>query len=96
VIITTNSSIAEKGRSTFLLKGMSKNKRKRSEIEEVKDEESKLNVDKQQYLKRVKQMREEFNTMKGEILVDRQAKSILENLQRQGVVDERGNATKGR
>ena len=75
---------------------MSKNKRKRSEIEEVKDEESKLNVDKQQYLKRVKQMREEFNTMKGEILVDRQAKSILENLQRQGVVDERGNATKGR
>ena len=75
---------------------MSKNKRKRSEIEEVKDEESKLNVDKQQYLKRVKQMREEFNAMKGEILVDRQAKSILENLQRQGVVDERGNATKGR
>ena len=38
--------LAEKGRSAFLLKGLSKYKRKRSEIEEVKDEEMKLSQDK--------------------------------------------------
>ena len=39
-------SIEEKGRSAFLLKGFSKNKRKRSEIEEVKEEEGKMSKDK--------------------------------------------------
>lgn len=42
----SNIIIEEKGRAAFLLKGTSKNKRKRSEIEEVKDEEEKLHSDK--------------------------------------------------
>ena len=38
--------IAEKGKSAYLLKGTSKNKRKRNEMEEVKGEEQLLNKDK--------------------------------------------------
>jgi hypothetical protein len=36
--------IAEKGKGAFLLKGSSKYKRKRAEIEDVKEEEQLLNM----------------------------------------------------
>lgn len=44
-------SIDSNGKAVHLLKNSSKNKRKREEIEEVKDEESKLKEDKQSYLR---------------------------------------------
>jgi hypothetical protein len=84
------SCIAEKGRSAFLLKGLSKNKRKRSEIEEVKEEEKLLAKDRQTYFQQVKKLKTDHSGLQGEMLVMKQAKDILENLQRQGVVDERG------
>lgn len=46
--------IDEKGKSAFLLKPSSKLKRRRSEIEEVKEEEDLLNKDKERFLKAVK------------------------------------------
>ena len=43
-------SIAEKGKSAFLLKPTSHTKRKRSDIEAVKEEEKMLNENKQGFL----------------------------------------------
>ena len=51
-------SIASKGKATFMLKGSSKKKRSRVEMEEVKHEEDELNEDKYEFLKQYKK----FNT----------------------------------
>lgn len=52
-------TLAEKGKSAFLLKGSAHVKRKRSEIEEVKDEEGMLNKDKYGFLRAVKKLKTE-------------------------------------
>jgi hypothetical protein len=52
-----NLTIASHGKSAFLLKPSSKLKRKRSEMEEVKEEEKLLNDDKQKFLLNVKRLR---------------------------------------
>ena len=58
MIIYVNSlSIVDRGKSASLLKPSSKLKRKRSEIEEVKEEEKKLKDDRQQFLKDYKRMK---------------------------------------
>ena len=51
------SSIDGRGKAVHLLKPSSKHKRKRSEIEDVKEEEELLNKDKQKYLDNVKKLK---------------------------------------
>lgn len=82
--------IVEKGKSAYLLKGNSKLKRKRSEIEEVKDEEKMLHDDKQGFLKKFKMLRLEGGKLADEVLDLRSIKSKMENLQRQGILDQHG------
>ena len=55
--------IVDKGRSAFLLKPSSKHKRKRNEMEEVKDEEELLKRDKQNYLLEVKKLKKNANSV---------------------------------
>ena len=55
---------AHRGRSAYLLKSSSKHKRKRSEIEEVKEEERMLKVNKQGFLQEIKRLKKE-NTQLG-------------------------------
>lgn len=55
--------IAEKGKSAFLLKGSSALKRRRSDIEEVKEEEKLLNEDKQKFLRTYKKLRLDNNDL---------------------------------
>ena len=50
--------LVEHGRSANLLKGSSKRKRTREELEEVKDEEEELRQDKQSFLQEVKRLKE--------------------------------------
>ena len=59
-VITLTYILEHKGRSTALLKDSSKRKRKHQEMEEVKEEEEKLKINKQGYLKEFKRMREEM------------------------------------
>ena len=47
----------EKGRAINALKGTSSRKRKRHEIEEIKEEEAELKKDKLKYLQRVKRLK---------------------------------------
>ena len=49
--------IETNGKSAFLLKGTSKRKRRRSQIEEVKEEEKLLKQDKQKLLKDYKRLK---------------------------------------
>lgn len=55
----------EHGRSANLVKSSSKRKRKREELEEVKDEEDQLKVDRHSYLKEVKKLRRDLSQLKG-------------------------------
>lgn len=50
-------AVAEKGRSVSFLKSTTSRKRKREEVEEVKEEESALKKDKQKYLLDAKRMK---------------------------------------
>jgi hypothetical protein len=47
------------GRAANLVKGSSKRKRTRDELEEVKDEEEELKQDRQSFLQQVKRLKEE-------------------------------------
>ena len=60
-------SIPSKGTAAFMLKGSSKKKRSRVEMEEVKHEEDELNEDKQEFLKQYKKLKLEHSNMKGEL-----------------------------
>ena len=60
-------SIASKGKAAFMLKGLSKKKRSRVEIIEVKHEEDELNEDKQEFLKQYKKLKLEHSNLKGEL-----------------------------
>lgn len=59
-------------------------------MEEVKEEEKMLADNKQGFLKSVKRLRTEKDTLNQELVDLRQVRSMLENLQRQGIVDARG------
>ena len=60
----------------------SKTKRKRSEIEDVKEEEALLNKDKQVFLKAVKKLRTEKDKIQEENFRLRNAEQMMENLAR--------------
>ena len=51
-----------------------------------------LNKDRQRFLKGVKRLRTDKDDFEQEVIDLRRMKSKLENLQRQGVVDEHGDA----
>jgi len=53
------TSLVENGSAVNLLKGSSKRKRTRRELEEVKNEEDALNDDKQAFLQEVKRLKQE-------------------------------------
>src|SRR6185312_8767522 len=55
----SKSIVGARGKSAFLLKDSSKGKRKRHEMEEVKDEESQLKENKQEYLQQVKRLKQD-------------------------------------
>ena len=56
-------NIAEKGKSAFLLKRSSHVKRKRAEIEDVKEEEDLLHQDKGMFIKAVKKLRRDKDSL---------------------------------
>jgi hypothetical protein len=64
----TDSDIGSKGKGAFLLKGSSKKKRSRQEMEEVKHEEEHLERDKQDFLRQVKMMKAAHEEMHTELL----------------------------
>ncbi len=61
--------IVEHGRTANLLSGQSKRKRKREELEEVKDEEIQLQHNRYDYLLDVKRFREENVLLNQELLI---------------------------
>lgn len=56
-MIVCVNSLASKGKAVHLLKGSSKKKRSRAEMEEVKQEEELLNSDKQKFLRQFKMLK---------------------------------------
>ena len=62
-----NFDIASKGKAAFMLKGSSKKKRSRLEMEEVKHEENELNEDKQEFLKQYKKLKLDHDNLKVEL-----------------------------
>ena len=70
------SSIGARGKSAFLLKDSSKGKRKRHEMEEVKEEEQALNRDKQQYLRAVKRLKQDNDEMEQQMIELNQFKNL--------------------
>ena len=63
-----------------MLRGDIKRKRSRMEIEEVKEEEKKLNEDKQSFLKEYKQMKEEKAIMNLNMDAGAHALEVVQNL----------------
>jgi predicted nuclease with TOPRIM domain len=55
--------IVEKGRASLMLKGSSKRKRNRDELEEVKQEEDALKEDRHLFLKEFKRLKDEHVEM---------------------------------
>ena len=62
-----SQNIASKGKAAFMLKGSSKKKRSRLEMEEVKHEEDELNEDKQEFLKQYKKLKLDHDNLKVEL-----------------------------
>ena len=82
---------ASKGKGAFLLKGSSKKKRSRQEIEEVKNEEEELKQDKQQVLRAYKQFKLGGGMPAERVAGDIRNEQILNNLFNMGVLDADGN-----
>lgn len=82
--------IESHGKSASLLKQNSKRKRRRDEIEEVKEEEKMLNENRQQFLKEHKRLRANQGPNNEEMEYLFSAKDTLEELINQGVLDKRG------
>ena len=74
------------------MKGSSKKKRSRQEMEEVKHEEDLLNADRHSFLKQHKKLRQEHELLCREMDGHRKNEETLNRLHAQGVIDERGNA----
>jgi len=70
--------IGSHGRSVNLMKGTSKRKRTREEIEEVKQEEEELKNDHQGYLQQIKRLKEDKDRLE-EIVLLSQAESIMKS-----------------
>jgi hypothetical protein len=84
--------IEQKGRADHLLTGDSK-KKKRSilEVEEVKSGESAFLVNRQEYLRNLKQMRYKNIELEKEIERHSQNEALMNSLNYDGVIDELGN-----
>ena len=74
-----------------MLKGSSKKKRSRQEMEEVKYEEELLNEDKQAFLKLHKKLKQDQELLKHELDAHRKNEEHLNRLHAQGVIDAKGN-----
>jgi len=60
-------------------------------MEEVKGEEVELNQDKQQFLRKVKQLKTEHGYLQEEIERHRKNEEILNKLHMSGLIDDKGN-----
>ena len=83
--------ITSKGKAAYLLKGSSKKKRTRDEIEEVKHEEEKLSENKQEFLRKHKRLRgveDELERTKANVEANEE---LLNRLFEEGVIDNNGN-----
>jgi len=72
--------IDAKGKGAFLLKGGSKKKRSRAEMEEVKGKEALLESDKQQFLREFKKLKQDQNHIGEEMQQYRAQEEILNRL----------------
>lgn len=73
-----------------MLKASSKKKRSRQEMEEVKHEEDALNDDKHSFLQQFKKLKQDHETLKGELDGHSKNTQILGKLHEQGIIDEKG------
>ena len=88
--------IASKGKAAYLLKGSSKKKRSRAEIEEVKQEEAMLSSNKQEFLRQYKMLKTNHNN-DGEMQRNIEKNQlILNKLFEKGVIDADGNIVAGK
>ncbi len=71
-------TIVEPGRSVSLIKSASKRKRTRTELKEVKGEESILRQDKQQFLMEFKRLKEQNEDLQHQLLELSQADQVSE------------------
>jgi hypothetical protein len=79
-LISFTTFIEQKGRAAHLLKGDSKKKRSLEELEEVKSEESELHVNRQGYLRNVKQMKRNYIELEREVERHRHNEALLNQL----------------
>jgi signal transduction histidine kinase len=89
--LCSSFNVEEKGRATALLKSSSKRKRNRSELEEVKEEEKMLKENKQEFLRVVKHLKNNFQEAEAERIVYQSDHDVVENLMRDGYIDVHGN-----
>jgi uncharacterized coiled-coil DUF342 family protein len=75
------------GRAANLVKGSSKRKRTRDELEEVKDEEEELKQDRQSFLQQVKRLKEEKAELEAQL-------TMVSISQIQGSASASGTASK--
>jgi len=64
----TLTYIDGRGKAVHLIKPSSKHKRRREEMDEVKEEEEMLNKDKQRYLETVKKLRKEQRSIDDKLM----------------------------
>ena len=82
---------ASKGKAAHLLKGSSKKKRSRQEMEEVKHEETQLNADKHTFLQQHKKLKQEHELVQRELETHRKNADTLNRLHAQGIIDKQGH-----
>ena len=85
----------EKGRATALLKNNSKRKRTKSEIEEVKEEESNLKENKQEFLQNIKRLKKELKDKEVQTMIYQEDHNIVEKLLDANQIDVYGNPMNG-
>ena len=73
-----------------MLKGTSKKKRSREEMEEVKNVEEQLSFNKQEFLRKHKELLKANDKLNEEIELHRHNEKILNDLHMNGVIDELG------
>jgi hypothetical protein len=86
-----HSCIASKGKAAHLLKGSSKKKRSRRELEEVKDEEELLNKNRQEFLRTYKHLKTNPERDQAAAAQVEKNQQILNKLFSQGLIDKQGN-----
>ena len=78
--IHLNPSLAHRGKGVNLLKDSSHRKRRKVDVEEVKEEEKELQKDRQGYLYAAKRLKEEVQDMKEEMIVLRHSQELVQKL----------------